>query len=282
MNLRIPLKPVQGYNKIFDVGEYKMKLTKFGLLKLAKGTTYAGDTAETELALVLIGGNFAAKGEGWEFTVENGRKSPFTGKPHCLYLPRRTKYVITALSDVELAYNGSPVSRDTAKPTLIRPEDTRHIALGKDNWTRTSEIILDEKFDSEHFYIGEGMIPSGNWSGYPSHRHDVNNPPNELDMEETYFYLFDKVGAGAGEPNEGFGFQSVYTPAGVAAKKFGERLNEAYRVENYDTVAIAEGYHPLAGAPGYNMYYLWTMAGDQGRGLVSSMDPAHAWVKNAQ
>lgn len=280
MNLRIPLKPVQGYNKIFDVGEYKMKLTKFGLLKLAKGTTYEGDTAETEVALVLIGGNFAAKGEGWEFSVTDGRKSPFAGKPHCLYLPRRTKYVVTALSDVELAYNGSPVTRDTAKPTLIRPEDTRHIALGKDNWTRTSEIILDEKFDSEHFYIGEGMIPSGNWSGYPSHRHDVNNPPNELDMEETYFYLFDKVGAGAGEPNEGFGFQSVYTPAGTKAAKFGERLNEAYRVENYDTVAIAEGYHPLAGAPGYNMYYLWTMAGDQGRGLISSMDPAHAWVKN--
>ena len=282
MNLRISLKPVQGYNKIFDVGEYKMRLTKFGLLKLAKGTTYEGDTAETEVALVLIGGNFAARGDGWEFTVADGRKSPFTGKPHCLYLPRHTKYVITAFSDVELAYNGSPVSRDTAKPTLIRPEDTRHIALGKDNWTRTSEIILDEKFNSEHFYIGEGMIPSGNWSGYPSHRHDVNNPPNELDMEETYFYLFDKVGAGAGEPNEGFGFQSVYTPAGMKAAKFGERLNEAYRVENYDTVAIAEGYHPLCGAPGYNMYYLWTMAGDQGRGLISSMDPAHAWVKSAK
>ena len=286
MNLRIPLKPVQGYNKIFDVGEYKMKLTRFGLIKLAKGTTYEGDTAETEVALVLIGGNFKAvttDGEGAVAThlVENGRKSPFTGKPHCLYLPRHTKYVITALTDVELAYNGSPATRDTAKPTLIKPEDTRHISLGKDNWTRTSEIILDETFDSEHFYIGEGMIPSGNWSGYPSHRHDVNNPPAELDMEETYFYLFDKVGAGAGEPNQGFGFQSVYTPAGVTAPKFGERLNEAYRGENYATVAIAEGYHPLAGAPGYNMYYLWTMAGDQGRGLKSSMDPAHEWVKNA-
>ena len=272
MNLKISLSPVQGYNKIFDVGEYGMKLTKFGLIKLAKGTTYEGDTAETEVALVLIGGNFSAKGEGWAFEVADGRKNPFTGKPHCLYLPRRTKYVITALSDVELAFNGSPVTRDTAKPTLIRPADTRHIALGKDNWTRTSEIILDEKFDSEHFYIGEGMIPSGNWSGYPSHRHDVNDPPNELDMEETYFYLFD--------PPNGFGFQSVYEPDGVAAKKFGGRLNEAYRVQNYDTVAIAEGYHPLVGAPGYQMYYLWTMAGDQGRGLISSMDPAHAWVKN--
>ncbi len=281
MNLRIPLKPVNGYNKIFDIGEYKMELTNFGLIKLAKGETYESDTAETEVALVLIGGNFAAKGEGWSYEVTDGRKSPFTGKPHCLYMPRHTKYVVTALSDVELAFQSSPVTRDTAKPTLIKPEDTRHIALGKDNWTRTSEIILDEKFDSEHFYIGEGMIPSGNWSGYPSHCHDNNNPPNELDMEETYFYLFDKVGAGAGEPNQGFGFQSVYTPEGVAAKKFGERLNEAYRVTSYDTVAIAEGYHPLVGAPGYNMYYLWTMAGKQGRGLISAMDPAHAWVKNA-
>ena len=264
MNLKIALKPQQGYNKIFDVGEYGMKLTKFGLLKLAKGTSYAGDTGEEEVAFVLIGGNFSAAGDGWAFEVADGRTSPFTGKPHCLYLPRHTKYQITALSDVELAYNGSPATRDTAKPTLIKPEDTRHIALGKDNWTRTSEIILDEKFDSEHFYIGEGMIPSGNWSGYPSHRHDVDNPPAELDMEETYFYLFD--------PPQGFGFQSVYKPDGS--------LNEAYRVQNYDTVAIAEGYHPLVGAPGYPMYYLWTMAGSQGRGLISSMDPAHAWVKN--
>ena len=272
-NLLISCNPVQGYNKIFDIGEYKMRLTKFGLIKLAAGTTFEETTGELEVALVLIGGNFKATGDGWSFTVTDGRKDPFSGKPHCLYMPRHTKYTIEALSDVELAFNGSPATRDTAKPTLIKPEDTRHIALGKDNWTRTSEIILDEKFDSENLYIGEGMIPSGNWSGYPSHRHDVNNPPAELDMEETYFYLFN--------PGKGFGFQSVYTPKGVKAEKFGEELNEAYRVQSYDTVAIAEGYHPLVGAPGYQMYYLWTMAGDQGRGLISSMDPAHAWVKNA-
>jgi 5-deoxy-glucuronate isomerase len=263
MNLKISLKPEQGYNKVFDVGEYGMKLTKFGILRLAQSSVYEGNTGNTELALVLIGGNFSAKGDGWEFTVEDGRKNPFTGKPHCLYLPRNTRYVITALSDVELACNAAAVSRDTARPTLIKPQDTRHIELGRDNWTRTSEIILDETFDSEHFYIGEGMIPSGNWSGYPSHRHDVNNPPAELDMEETYFYLFD--------PPQGFGFQSVYKSDGS--------LNEAYRVQSYDTVAIAEGYHPLVGAPGYQMYYLWTMAGSQGRGLVSSMDPAHEWVR---
>ncbi len=261
----IRCKPQQGYNKIFDVGERKMKLTKFGVVKLAAGTAYSDNTGDMEVALVLIGGNFKAHGDGWAFEVADGRTSPFTGKPHCLYLPRRTAYTLEATTDVELAFNGSPATRDTAKPTLIKPADTRHIELGKDNWTRTSEIILDETFDSEHFYIGEGMIPSGNWSGYPSHRHDVNNPPAELDMEETYFYLFDPV--------QGFGFQSIYTPDGA--------LNEACRVQDHDTVAIAEGYHPLVGAPGYQMYYLWTMAGNQGRGLISSMDPAHAWVKQA-
>ena len=118
MNLKIELKPQQGYNKVFDVGEYGLKLTKFGVLKLAAGTSYEGDTGESEVAFVLIGGNFAAEGDGWSFEVTDGRKSPFTGKPHCLYLPRRVKYTIKALSDVELAYNGSPATRDTAKPTL--------------------------------------------------------------------------------------------------------------------------------------------------------------------
>ena len=110
MNLKIGLKPQQGYNKVFDVGEYGMKLTRFGLIRLAGGTSYEGDTGEEEVALVLLGGNFAAKGDGWEFKVADGRTSPFTGKPHCLYLPRHTKYAITALPDVELAYNGSPVT----------------------------------------------------------------------------------------------------------------------------------------------------------------------------
>ena len=275
MNLLIRCKPEEGYNKVFDVGEYGMKLTQFGLIKLPKGAKYEGDTGESEVALVLIGGNFIATTrhsslvtrhsesvQPTRFEITDGRTSPFTGKPHCLYLPRHTAYAIEAITDVELAYNGSPATRDTACPTLIRPEDTRHIELGKDNWHRTSEIIIDEKFDSEHFYIGEGMIPSGNWSGYPPHRHDVNNPPAELDMEETYFYLFD--------PPQGFGFQSVYQPDGS--------VNEAYRVQDHDTVAIAAGYHPLVGAPGYSMYYLWTMAGEQGRGLISSKDPVHASI----
>ena len=259
----INLAPKQGYNKIFDVGEYGMNLTSFGLIKLAAGTSYRGDTGGFEVALVVLGGKCSAKGDGFEFAEVGGRKNPFDGAPHTLYLPRNTKYELTATTDIELAYNASPASRDTAKPTLITPDMTRSFELGRENFTRRATVIFDEKFESEHFYIGEGMIPSGNWSGYPPHRHDIDNPPDEIDMEETYFYMFD--------PAQGFGIQKVYTAD--------KRIDEIYTIEENDTVAIAEGYHPLAAAPGYDMYYLWTMTGANNRGLISSKDPKHAWVK---
>lgn len=262
-NLLIHLNPAQGYNPVFELGEYDMALTRFGIVQLAKGTAYTGNTGEFEVALVVLGGKFSAEGKGWKFAEVGGRKDVFSGKPHTLYLPRRTEFVLTALTDCDFAWNGSPASRDTASPTVITPEMTRTITIGRDNFLRYATIMLDEKFDSEHFYIGEGMIPSGNWSGYPPHRHDFDNLPDEIDMEETYFYRFD--------PPQGFGIQKVYQPDGS--------IDETYTVKQNDTVAIAKGFHPLCGAPGYQMYYLWTMCGKVNRGLISSKDPLHAWVK---
>lgn len=261
--LLIHLSPKQGYNKVFDVGEYNMALTSFGLIQLADGTTYKGSTGDFEVALVLLGGKCSVKGRDFQFAEVGKRRNVFDGKPHTVYLPRHTDYEITALGDVDIAYNASPATRDTARPTVITPEECRTLSLGRDNFSRAATIMLDEKFDSEHFYIGEGMIPSGNWSGYPPHRHDFDNLPDEIDMEETYFYRFD--------PPQGFGIQKVYQPDGS--------IDETYTVKNNDTVAIAEGYHPLCGAPGYQMYYLWTMTGKVNRGLISYKDPLHSWVK---
>ena len=256
------LNPKAGYNKVFGLGEYGMKLTAFGILRLQEGETWKGNTKSFESALVILGGKCTVKGEKFCFENIGERMSVFEGKPYAVYLPRWTAYEITAISALEIAVNDSPASRDTAEPSLIKPDMTRTFSLGRDNFTRNATVILDETFNSEHFYIGEGMIPSGNWSGYPPHRHDFDNPPEEIDMEETYFYLFN--------PPQGFGIQKIYTPDG--------RIDETYTVKNYDTVAIPEGFHPLCGAPGYSMYYLWTMCGQNNRGLISALDPGHTWV----
>ncbi len=252
-----------GFNRIFELGEYNMKLTGFGLLVLKAGESCKSDSGEFEIALVLLGGKCRISGGNFNFPEVGERKNVFSGKPHTVYLPRRTAYTVTALTDLEIAVNASPAGSDTAPPTVIPPEATRTFTIGRDNFTRQATVMIDEKFDSEHFYIGEGLIPSGNWSGYPPHRHDFDNLPDEIDMEETYFYRFD--------PPQGFGIQKVYTPDG--------RIDETYTVKYNDTVAIAEGFHPLCGAPGYQMYYLWTMTGAVNRGLISAKDPDHSWVK---
>ncbi|MDD3886410.1 MAG: 5-deoxy-glucuronate isomerase, partial [Victivallaceae bacterium] len=220
-DLLIRLNPAQGYNKVFDIGEYGMKLTAFGIVQLKSGTSWQSNTGEFEVALVLLGGKCAVKGDGFEFKEVGQRRNVFDGRPHTVYLPRRAAYTVTALTDMDFAVNTSPATRDTARPTVITPDMTRTFPIGRDNFTRSATVMIDEKFDSEHFYIGEGFIPSGNWSGYPPHRHDVDNPPDEIDMEETYFYRFD--------PPTGFGFQRVYQPDGS--------VNEAYAVQNNDTVA---------------------------------------------
>ena len=262
-NLLIHTDVKCGCNRVFELNEYEMKLTRFSIVALKQGGQYTANTGEFEAALVLLGGKCRVSGDGFDFAEVGGRKDVFSGLPHTVYLPRRTAYTVTALTDMDLALSESPATRDTARPTVIAPEATRTISIGRDNFRRDATIMIDEKFDSEHFYIGEGMIPSGNWSGYPPHRHDVDNPPEEIDMEETYFYRFN--------PQGGFGIQKVYVPGGD--------IDETYTVKENDTVAIARGYHPLCGAPGYQMYYLWVMAGAVNRGLISKKDPAHDWVK---
>jgi hypothetical protein len=56
----------------------------------------------------------------------------------------------------------------------------------------------------------EVYTPSGSWSSYPPHKHDVHRVGTdgtvlEADLEEVYFYKHDKP--------DGFAYQQVYTDA---------------------------------------------------------------------
>lgn len=82
-------------------------------------------------------------------------------------------------------------------------------------------------------------------------------------MEEVYHFKVD--------PIQGFGIQVMYN------NDFS--LNESYLVRNGDTIGIEEGYHPVAAAPGYQVYYLWVMAGNSVRLLTPCDDPKYAWIK---
>ena len=117
--------------------------------------------------------------------------------------------------------------------------------------------------------MAETLVPPGNWTSYPPHKHDVDNPPNEAIYEEVYFYLF--------KPAGGYGFQRVYEPGDAP-----DRLNEVYVVEDGDAVAIPRGYHPLVAAAGYQLVYIWALCGVNRTYGAWSDDPAHVWVRGAE
>ena len=61
----------------------------------------------------------------------------------------------------------------------------------------------------------------------------------------------------------------------------GDPPDEVFVVRDGDVAIIKSGYHPVVGAPGYSLYYLWVMAG-RGRQMMPALDPRHAWVQQGR
>ena len=108
----------------------------------------------------------------------------------------------------------------------------------------------------------EVYTPGGNWSSYPPHKHDVHNPPGEVDLDEIYYYRIRQP--------EGFAFQHLY-----AGQHAGE---QTLKPRDGDTVLVHSGFHPVVAGPGYDVYYLNFLAGSS-RALAVTEDPKHVWIR---
>jgi 5-deoxy-glucuronate isomerase len=45
-------------------------------------------------------------------------------------------------------------------------------------------------FPADRLLLCEVYTPGGNWSSYPPHKHDTDNPPREVDLDEVYYFRF--------------------------------------------------------------------------------------------
>ena len=145
----------------------------------------------------------------------------------------------------------------------LAPEDILVEARGEGNTARRIHHLMDPQMEAGRLIAFEVFTPGGNWSSYPPHKHDTENPPVEARLEEYYFYRFAKP--------QGFGFQRVYTAD--------RSLDEAMAVGDCDVVLVPEGYHPFGAPAGYDAYYLNIMAGPN-RAWYFTIDPDHAWLMN--
>jgi 5-deoxy-glucuronate isomerase len=134
------------------------------------------------------------------------------------------------------------------EPYVISPEQVTSGKWGAANFSRNFHQILTASAQPDlpaaRLIVGETYTPSGNWSTYPPHKHEVEDLPREAYHEEMYYF---KV-----NPGDGFGMARFYN---------GE-VDTGYTVRDNTILMMPNGYHTVASAPGYTTYYLWFLAGN--------------------
>jgi 5-deoxy-glucuronate isomerase len=243
----------------------KWERVGFAVRQIAGGDVWIGRTGRHETCLVLLSGLASV---GWSpgggKPVQLGpRRSVFADYPHAVYLPPGTRFEVRARRRTEIAECQSPTTeRFPARP--IRPEDCGFEIRGGGNATRQIIDILPPAAEADRLLICEVLTPAGNWSSYPPHKHDRHAPPLEADLEETYYYRFSGP--------DGYGIQRLYAAD--------DRNDRTIRVTDRDLVIVRDGYHPFVAAPGFDAYYLNTLAGSI-RSMAATDDPRYAHLRSS-
>jgi 5-deoxy-glucuronate isomerase len=224
--------------------------------------SFAGETGERELCLVLLSGRADVRSDHGEWTGVGGRESPFDGLPHAVYLPPGTRFEVDGSAEVALCW--APASKGV-EARLIEPGDVDVTTRGSGAMERQIHNILMEDAPAESLLVTEVLTPDGHWSSYPPHKHDRDAPPEETFLEETYYHRI--------RPDHGFGLQRVYTADGS--------LDESVAFRDGDVVLVPRGYHTVSAPPGYELYYLNVMAGPRREWRIQN-DPEHEWLLNSR
>ncbi len=246
----------------------------FQARRLDEGKTWSFDTGENEFAFVNLSGRYRVDSNRGSWAGIGGREDVFSGGAHALYLPRRSSLTVTAEEAGEFAVTWVPTTEDH-EAWLIRPEDVAVSVRGGDNVSRQINDLLPPGSPVHRLVLVEVYTPSGNWSSYPPHKHDVHIEDEaggviEADLEEVYFYHIDRP--------EGFAYQRVYTDDASPMQAAGNPIDALVRVGHNEAVLVPEGYHPVVSMPGYTTYYLNVLAGSA-QSLANQEDPNYAWVK---
>ncbi|MBB5791753.1 5-deoxy-glucuronate isomerase [Jiangella mangrovi] len=247
--------------------------TSLRVLELGPGDSHEFGTGDEELFVLPLsgGGTVVVDGERFELA---GRPNVFSGPTDTVYVPRDSVVTVTAAaSDADGARFALPAApcRTRLAARYLAADAVAVELRGAGSSTRqVHNFGAADAFEADRLIAVEVITPAGNWSSYPPHKHDVDAPGRESELEEIYYF---EVGDGPNGP--GIGYHRVYgtedRPIDVVAE-----------VRTGDVVLVPHGWHgPSMAAPGYHLYYLNVMAGPGAtREWLISDDPAHAWVRD--
>jgi 5-deoxy-glucuronate isomerase len=224
-------------------------------LRLAAGADHRFSASGEESVLVVQRGAGSVTVAGQTFGVS--RKDVFEEAASAVYAPPNEPMTVVASSDFESVVVSTPAARH-GSPVHVTSRDVRVNARGRGNYAREVHDIFVNDSVAQRIMVGETFNPAGHWSSFPPHKHDGRD--GEPKLEEVYCYRVD--------PPQGFGHQMLYTADGEAV---------THIVRDGDVVLLPYGYHPVSAPPGYKLYYLWAIAGEERR-LALHEDPVHKWI----
>ncbi len=236
------------------------KYIDFRAVRLEPGQTIHDRTGSDEVIAVVIAGSIDVECGATSWSRVGRREDPFSGAPASVYFPADCKYALRALTSCEVAICAAP-ARGPGRPPRLLPCGDGYVR-GEGHAQRTIYNVMMDEGGASTLFVTEVITKAGNWSSYPPHKHDEDNPPLESQLEELYYYR--------AQPAAGFAFQRIYTAAGD--------LDETVTAHDRDVVLVPRGYHVCAAAAEYTIYYLNVLAGPK-HVYRMTFDPAHAWIK---
>ena len=260
------IAPYDNQNKpIVDADDPTVPLNYFNIVKLKQGEAFEYRVPGYETCIVPATGSVDIDVEGVQFTkLGNRGEDVWDGEPEGAYIPvGSTVQMVCVSGETEVFIAGARYDK-VLDPFDVRKHDL--VQYGSDD-TKTHRKIKHILGQKQHDKVGRLLVSElftvgqGGWSGFPSHKHDDDRPPDETRHDETYNFRF--------KPNWGSGLQMLQREDNVPG--------DAYHIVDGSTICIDKGYHPCCVLPGYEMYYFTILGGLSQRSMVQYFQPTHAY-----
>jgi 5-deoxy-glucuronate isomerase len=233
----------------------------FSAHRLAPGAEIRRPAAAEERLVLVLEGRATVRVGAQAFAEIGSRDSVFDGPPAPVVLAApETELEIRAESAALIGLAAAPAG-SIQRTALIDGDAILVESRGSGNTARRIHHLLPPAAEAGRLIAFEVFTPGGNWSSYPPHKHDTEDPPREAYLEELYFYRFARP--------QGYALQRVYTAD--------RTVDEIVAPTDGDVVLVPAGYHPVGAPAGYDCYYLNVMAGPN-RAWHFTVDPDHAWL----
>jgi 5-deoxy-glucuronate isomerase len=260
------IAPYENSNKpIVDVDNEFVPLNYFNITKLKKGEVFDYSVSGYETCIVPATGTISVDIDGKTFDqLGNRGVDVWDGEPEGAYVPVGAKVRIVCQSEKTETFIAGAKYDKVLEPFDIRKAEIDFVQYGSDE-TKTHRKIKHILGANQHGKVGRLLVSElytvgqGGWSGFPSHKHDTDQLPDESRHDETYNFRF--------KPNYGSGLQML--------QREDNAPGDAYHIMDGSTMLIDKGYHPCAVLPGYEMYYFTILGGLSQRSLKQYFQPTH-------